>query len=286
MQVAAHAKVNFTLEVFGERADGFHALRSLVVPISLADALDVQTADEATITSDSPYPDDLCIKAAFKLRERAIAAGVADAKNLGASISVKKRIPAGGGLGGGSADAAATLNALNTLWKLDFPLARLLEIAAEVGSDVPALTLGGAVIMEGRGEKVEKFGTIPPLYLVLANPGVFSSTKEVYKKCQARLTDAPEILHNMRSALGIGNLDAISAAMVNDLAFPAVSLYPQIATALEAMRQAGIKRPMMSGSGSTVFGLVPNEAEGRKSKALLEAQGFAAWCVHTFCPVM
>ena len=286
METKAYAKVNFTLEVFAERADGYHALRSLVVPVSLCDTIEVESAPGGSISSDSPYPDDLCVKAAVKLRSAAIARGIQGAENLGAAISIVKRIPAGGGLGGGSADAAATLKALDSLWGLGFPRAALLEVAAQVGSDVPSLVHGGAVIMEGRGEIVSPFMDFAPFWLVLANPGVSVPTKKVFAAAQARLTNDTRILHNIRSALERRDLMDIASAMVNDLASPAQSLYPEISGALDALRDAGVCGPMMSGSGSTVFGLVPDEARGREIAALLEAKGLKAWCVHTFCPVM
>lgn len=284
MTVEAHAKINLTLEVFGKRADGYHALRSLVVPISLADTIDVTATDDGAITSDSPYPDDLCIKAAKALRAYVAREGRASArpqKILGARIGVTKRIPAGGGLGGGSADAAAVLIALNELWECGLDRASLCEVAAEVGSDVPALVTGGAVIMEGRGEKVTEFGEFPPFFAVLANPGVFSSTKKVYENCRPRMTDEPEILYNMRSALQSGDSERVGAAVVNDLALSACELHPEIAAAMDALRQCGVAHPAMTGSGSTVFGLVPSEARGREVAALMEAKGYKAWNVHS-----
>ena len=151
MTVEANAKVNFTLEVFGKRADGYHALRSVVMPISLSDTLDIEVTEDGSITSDTGYDDDLCVKAARVLRSQ-----ISDLRSqIGAAIHVTKRIPAGGGLGGGSADAAAVLRTLNELWKVGLSREELAEIGAQVGSDVPALVMGGPVVMEGRGEKVQ-----------------------------------------------------------------------------------------------------------------------------------
>ena len=276
MKIEAFAKVNFTLEVLGVRDDGYHALRSLVVPVSLGDTLEIEPAD--TLSCDTGYADDLCLKAARAL-----------SPDRGAKIHVEKRIPTGGGLGGGSADAAATLIALNEVWSLGKSREELVEIGALVGSDVPALVHGGAVMMEGRGEKVSPFtvagGGFPRLHLVLCNPGVASSTKDVYAKCDSRVTDDDAILYNMRSALESGDLVRISSAMVNDLQEPAVALHPEIGGALELLRKSGAAGSAMSGSGSTVFGLVPDETRGREIAAFLNLHGFAAWYVHT-CPVM
>ena len=276
MRIEAHAKVNLTLEVFGTRADGYHALRSVVVPISLSDTLEIAAADG--LSCDTGYADDLCLKAARVLRD------AVGKPSLGAAIHVEKRIPAGGGLGGGSADAAATLLALNDLWGLGLTRQELAALGAAVGSDVPSLVWGGAVLMEGRGEIVSPFPAPHGLNLVLANPGVGCSTKEVYAKCRARVTDDPAIVYNMRSAIESGDIRRIAAAQMNDLQTPAVALHPEIGVALRSLEEAGVCGAAMSGSGSTVFGLVPNEARGREIAALLNAKGLRAWAVHTIVP--
>lgn len=284
MKVDAYAKVNFTLEVLGKRADGYHALRSLVVPVSLSDTLTLVESD--VISSDSGYDDDLCVKAAKILK-----ANVLGQKTVkGVSISVEKRIPAGGGLGGGSADAAATLVALNEMWGLKFTPERLSEIGAEVGSDVPALVLSrfvGPVVMEGRGEFVRPAGGVfPRLNLVLVNPGVFSSTPRVFSKCNLRVTDDPEILYNTVSLYRSRELTSLAASFMNDLEAPAMVLSPEIATAKKALLDRGVLGALMSGSGSTVFGLVSSEDEGRKIASSLRAEGYLTWCVETYCPVV
>ena len=286
MTVAANAKVNFTLEVFGKRADGYHALRSVVMPISLADTLDIEVTDDGSITSDTGYDDDLCVKAARVLRNVRMFE-CSNVRMPGTRIRVKKRIPAGGGLGGGSADAAAVLRALNELWKIGLPREELAEIGAQVGSDVPALVLGGPVIMEGRGEKVTpliqtfEHSEHSNINLVLVNPGVHSSTKEVYAACAARALDGENATAKMVAALGSGSLDRIAAALMNDLQPPAVKLHPEIADALVSLRTAGVVGAMMSGSGSSVFGLVSDLVTAERVSTELNARGFQAWPVQT-----
>ena len=288
MKIEAYAKVNFTLEVFAKRVDGYHALRSVVVPTSLSDTIEVDEAD--SVSSDSGYPDDLCVKAARALGEFAASRGKSAA---GARIHVEKRIPAGGGLGGGSADAAAVLWALNEIWGLGAGPAELAEIGARVGSDVPALVLSracGPVVMEGRGEFVRPLFDSPTrpsplrLHLVMANPGVFSSTPEVFSRSTPRVTNAPGILYNIKTALASGELERISCATMNDLEAPAVDLHPEIAAAKSALSEAGALGATMSGSGSTVFGLVPDEARGCKIAALLGGMGLDAWTVAVDVP--
>ena len=278
MKVEAYAKVNLTLEVFGERSDGYHALRSVVLPVSLADTLDVEATDAGTVTSDAGYDDDLCVKAARLLKSSV--SGLPS--SIGAKIAVIKRIPAGGGLGGGSADAAATLVALNEVWGLGMSREKLAEIGAQVGSDVPALVLGGPVLMEGRGERVTRLtGGRETVNLVLANPGVFSSTKEVYAACTPRLSADDSIASRMRIALAEGDVPGIAAVLTNDLQEPATALHPEIGEALAALKAAGAQGVLMSGSGSTVFGLVESEARGAEIAAQLSAKGYWTRCVRS-----
>ena len=284
MTVSANAKVNFTLEVFGKRADGYHALRSVVMPISLSDTLDIEVMEDGEITSDTGYDDDLCVKAAKALRSARLfdCSDCSIVRLKGAKISVKKRIPTGGGLGGGSADAAAVLRTLNELWNVGLSREELAEVGAQVGSDVPALVFGGPVIMEGRGEKIFPLFTFTShLHLVLVNPGVHSSTKEVYAACEPRPLDGVNATARMVEALGSGNPEEIAAALMNDLQAPAVKQHPEIADALVSLRTAGVIGAMMSGSGSSVFGIVRDAAAAERISSEMNARGYKAWPVQT-----
>ena len=298
MTVEANAKVNFTLEVFGKRADGYHALRSVVMPISLSDTLDIEVTDDGEITSDTGYDDDLCVKSARVLRNVRMFE-CSNVRMPGARIRVAKRIPAGGGLGGGSADAAAVLRALNELWKVGLSREELAEVGAQVGSDVPALVLGGPVIMEGRGEIVKSLGAcacndlssdqrtnrptdhLRTMHLVLVNPGIHSSTKEVYAACTPRPLDGENATARMVAALGMGDVGMIAAALMNDLQAPAVKQHPEIADALVSLRTAGVIGAMMSGSGSSVFGIVRDTAAAERISSEMNARGYKAWPVQT-----
>ena len=291
MTVQANAKVNFTLEVFGKRADGYHALRSVVMPISLFDTLDIEVTGDGEITSDTGYDDDLCVKAAKALRSARLSdcSDCSIVRLKGARISVKKRIPAGGGLGGGSADAAAVLRALNELWEIGLSREELAEVGAQVGSDVPALVLGSPVIMEGRGEKVAPIEQSEQsnnpnnrtIHLVLVNPGVHSSTKGVYAACAPRPLDGANATARMVEALGSGNPEEIAAALMNDLQAPAVKQHPEIADVLVSLRTAGVIGAMMSGSGSSDFGIVRDVAAAERISSEMNARGYKAWPVQT-----
>lgn len=240
MPSKAFAKINLTLEVFPRREDGYHGLRSVVVPVSLADTLEFRLRDDGVFTSDTGYENDLILKVA-----RAIAPA-----GKGVSVHVEKHIPSGGGLGGGSADAAATLLTLNDEWHLGYNVQELAEIGARFGSDIPALVTAVAnkcpVLMEGRGEIVTPltFDEISRYCggrrdLVLVNPGVDCSTPTIYR------------------AFDEFNFD-VSSMPLNYLEPVATSLYPRISTAIAALRRAGATDVRMTGSGSTVFGFTSN----------------------------
>lgn len=284
MTIFANAKINLTLEVFGKRPDGYHALRSFVVPISLADKLDIETTNDGSITSDTGFADDLCLKAAHALASSLIP----HPSSFGARIHVTKRIPVGGGLGGGSADAAATLLALNELWQLNKSPEELAQIGAVVGSDVPSLVLAQQyhcpVLMEGRGEKVTplfSLGKTAALHFVLANPGVPSSTKDVYAACVPRAEGELSATEMMVKAWVSGDVDKIVSAFRNDLQEPAVHICPAIDEALFLLKKCGAEGVMMSGSGSSVFGLVRDAATALRLASELTKQGLHAWPIST-----
>ena len=246
MRLAAHAKINLTLEVLGTRPDGYHELRSVVTTIPLHDDVELLDAPAGEMTVEMsgdgmevphvPCEENLAVRAA---RALAAAAGV----SRGVHIRIVKRIPVGAGLGGGSADAAAVLNGLNELWGMGLPKERLCEIGAEVGSDVPALVLGGMVLMEGRGERVRALlqrarrplsQSVGPFddNFVLRVPPIYASTARVYAEFR------PEECGKFR----------------NDLQPAACRLYPAIAETIAEMEAEGLGDVQMTGSGSAVFG--------------------------------
>ena len=285
MTIAAYAKVNFTLEVLGVRPDGYHDLRSVVLPVSLADEVTLEPADEVTLAADasgalgSLAPEkNLAVRAA-RLMQRV------SGRRDGVAIALEKRIPAGGGLGGGSADAAAVLNGLNAMWGLGIPPKELATLGAEIGSDVPALVLGGVVLMEGRGERVAplctRHSSLVTSHLVLANPSVFCSTPEIFKAFDAPLPNRPEILYNMRLAMQSGDGVAVARALQNDLAATATRLHPEIGAARRRLETAGCLGASMSGSGATVFGIVRDAAEAGRIARTLEAEGLWSVAVET-----
>ena len=269
------------------RADGYHDLRSLVMPISLADEVLVKraSADAFILRNelicggfDCPAASNLALRA-VKLMRRIT--GCEEPVEL----TLVKRIPLGAGLGGGSADAAATLRALNELWCSGVSLEDLAVAGAELGSDVPALVVGGTVEMEGRGEKVRKFSAGTIFNLVLAFPRVFSSTKEVYSNVLPQLTNRGEIVDNICLALASGSPALLASALHNDLEAVATALHPEIAQTRSALIEAGALGASMTGSGSCVFGVVRDAQHAEEVAGKLKAGGIIAEIAHT-CPVM
>ena len=186
MRVFAPAKVNLGLRVLGVRADGFHALDSVVVPLGFGDDVELEQAGETSLEAidagvglgalPADIERNLAVRAARLLEREA-------GRPLPTRIRIVKRIPLGGGLGGGSTDAAAVLRGMNDLWGLGLPRERLCALGAELGSDVPLFLLDGTVRMRGRGELVERLDMAgaEPLWLVLANDGTHCPTPQVYR---------------------------------------------------------------------------------------------------------
>ncbi len=271
--IHAPAKINLTLEVLGRRTDGYHDIRSLMMPLALADCLEICEADEEhfDVVADGvdlgeigPANRNLAWRAAELVRQRA---GVSQPL----AVRLIKRIPIGGGLGGGSADAAAMLVALNQLWKLGWTRQQLMELGAELGSDVPGLVHGGAVCIEGRGERVTPAcagagGWEPQWPVLLVNPGIAVSTAEVYQACSRSgvLTSETNFYNIVNSALLGGNLQAVAGGLFNGLEAGVFQKYPAIERIAQLLKAAGAPGVLLSGSGATVFALVRDVEQGEQ----------------------
>ncbi len=292
--IEARAKINLTLEILGKRPDGYHELRSIVMPVTLTDTVTLtstyaQTAMTITVspgvdlTKIGAVDKNLAVRAARLMQE-------SYRVNAGARIHIHKRIPIGGGLGGGSADAAGVILGLDKLWQLHRPPEELMVLGAELGSDVPALVHGGAVLMEGRGERVRGLfdGDGPTLcegfWLVIANPGLMCSTPDVFKKWRGGLTASPSILHNMASSIRTSDVSAAAEALHNGLQPAVYESYPGVAQIAAQLQEAGCLGVLLSGSGASVFGLARDEAHGQEIGRKL-GPGFWHVLVRT-CPVV
>jgi 4-diphosphocytidyl-2-C-methyl-D-erythritol kinase len=184
-----------------------------------------------------------------------------------------KRIPLAAGLAGGSADAAAVLKGLNTLWDLKLSLDELSTLAAKLGSDVPFCLYNNTMLATGRGEILEPLPPLAPCYVVLAKPAVEVSTAWVYQQFKAdKVTVRPNIAV-MRQCLAMGNLEGVAQKLSNVLESVTIPVYPEIARIKESMIAFGAMAALMSGSGPTVFGLVRNREQANEIACRLKAEG-------------
>jgi len=261
LSVDAPAKINLTLRILRQRADGYHDLESVVAAVGLADTLVFREASELSMTAeglDVPVGDDnLVLRAARVLQE---ACGV----RAGAEVRLRKRIPLGRGLGGGSSDAAATLAALNRLWDCGLEASDLVRLGAEVGSDVP-LFLGSPVcVMRGRGARLEPGAARPRWWVALAWPSYGLPTVDVYAAYD-RLTkdDAPrpaatDILTHLA-----GSAREAAPFIVNDLEPAARAARHHDVNLGRVFQEAEAAAFGMTGSGSAYFALADSEGEAQ-----------------------
>ena len=263
----APAKINLALHVTGRRADGYHLLESLAVFTELGDRVSVAPAAEDSFSVTGPFAahvplDDgnLVIRARDALRALASAAATPVA------ISLDKNLPVASGIGGGSSDAAATMRALARLWGIDTDLAAL---GLRLGADVPMCLAARPLVARGIGEVLEEV-TLPPLPLVLVNPGVAVSTPDVFRALTSR--ENPP-LPPLPAAPGVAAVAAWLHAARNDLEAPAKALAPLISDVLDRLSGSGALFARMSGSGATCFGLFDSsEAAARSADALRRDQ--------------
>lgn len=251
IEAFAPAKVNLTLHVTGQRADGYHLLDSLVVFVDLGDRLQATAADRLSLTITGPHSAGLAADDSNLVLRAARLFNSAQ----GAALTLEKGLPIASGIGGGSADAAATLQLLSRLWGVSLPAAADI---LRLGADVPVCLAGRPVRMTGVGEGLHPLShPLPPAALVLANPGVALSTPSVFAALDRRdHTPMPRDLPRLRD---VAELAAFLAMTRNDLEPAATRLAPvisQVRAALSAQQACLISR--MSGSGATCFGLFPD----------------------------
>lgn len=270
----APAKVNLALHVTGRRADGYHLLDSLVVFADVGDRLRIEAAAELSLDVTGPFAQGVPSDGSNLVLKAAVLMGGA---GQGARITLEKHLPHGGGIGGGSSDAAATLRALSSLW--DIPLPGPAAVLA-LGADVPVcLKAPAAQRMRGIGEELAPVPVLPEVHMVLLNPGIPVPTREVFDRLRAGAgTDNPG-LSPLPDAPDFDGFVRWLSAQRNDLGMPAIGIAPVIAEALSRLRrEKGCAIARMSGSGSTVFGLF-READTAAEAATRIAAGAPGWWV-------
>jgi 4-diphosphocytidyl-2-C-methyl-D-erythritol kinase len=259
IEVKAPAKLNLTLNIMGRRADGYHLLDSLFVFCDLADEIRVEEADELRFNKISgPFGGEIEVSEQNLVMRAAKFLRVEADIQTGARLSLVKNIPVAAGLGGGSADAAATLNALNQLWDLHWPYERLEALAARLGADIPACVQSKPVIARGIGDALSPAAALPPCGLLLINPLKPTPTPAVFKAFAAA---HPQITPQHLEALPgeYSDLNALVAAIKprgNDLTNAAIAVQPAIAEILAVLRSTpNVAYAALSGSGATCFAL-------------------------------
>jgi 4-diphosphocytidyl-2-C-methyl-D-erythritol kinase len=246
----APAKLNLMLRVTGRRADGYHLLQTVFRFIDTGDTVWIRRRSDGAITRARELPgvpesDDLSLRAARALK-------AATGTRFGADIHVDKRLPMGGGLGGGSSDAATTLLALNHLWDTGLSRKRLQELALPLGADVPVFVYGRTALAGGIGETLEPLAVAPAWYLVLVPP-VAVATAGIFQH--------PELKRDSEAV----KIQGFSVPAGNDLEPLVCRLYPEVGRHLAWLRSVGAAQ--MSGSGACVFAGFPDEAGARRAMA-------------------
>ena len=255
LTLRAYAKINWSLEVGDVRPDGFHDVRTVLQSIDLADTIHVSPRrGPMMVTCDMPHVpagrENLAWRAASVFWRALKRAG--DPQNT--RIAITKKIPVGAGLGGGSADAAATLVALNHLWGPKWRRPDLVKLAADVGSDVPFFLVGGTALALGRGEAIYPLEDTPPHSLIVIKPSIDVATADAYAWLD-RDVRAGGLFFTTSDELDSLGWPAISLPIRNDLQKPVSRQIPVIGEMLEALRRAGTLVASMTGSGSAVFGV-------------------------------
>ncbi len=280
----AYAKVNLGLDIVGLREDGYHLVKMIMQTIDLFDVLTFQPAErpgiflkiseKSTIPDVADVPTDgrnLIVKAAGRILEKA---GIPEA---GVEILLEKHIPMAAGMAGGSTDCAAALRGVAELMELDLGEKELAEIGVSLGADVPYCLMGGTALSEGIGEVLTPLPALPPCGFLIVKPEFGASTKEVYGAYDRLMPE--EIRHpdidGMTEALKQGDLSGVAARLGNVLEPVTVAMHPQIRTIEDLIRRSGVKDTIMTGSGPTVFGILPEtikdaEHAAEKSRCISE----------------
>lgn len=258
LREGAFAKINLTLDVLDRRADGYHDIRSVMQTISIRDDVELElgtgqpwalTCDKEDILQDNTNLAWRAAEVFFRTTKR-------DAQGL--TIRITKRIPSQAGLGGGSADAAAVLRALNRHYEYPFSVYALAELGAEVGSDVPFCTLGGTALAEGRGERLRKLPDLPETVFVVCKPDFSVSTPELYRRLdETAIAKRPD--HKaMEAAIAKGDLGAVAENLWNVFEPVVTEEHLELNYIKSLMNSYGAMGFAMTGSGSAVYAMMPS----------------------------
>jgi 4-diphosphocytidyl-2-C-methyl-D-erythritol kinase len=269
----AYAKINLGLYVIARRPDGYHDIETVFCRIGLADRIAFSQASAITVTSSSPeIPNDesnLCHKAARMLRDHF-------SSSDGVHIHITKEVPVGAGLGGGSADAALVLKELPAFWKKALDPADQLHIALALGSDVPYFLREGAALGRGRGEQLEYFPLNIPFAVLLCNPNIHIATSWAYSHITPGSAGKPDHLRTVVTE-GMRNPEILRKYLRNDFEGVVFEAHPEIRDLKNQMLEAGAEFALMSGSGSTVYGLFDDVPTAERLSGDFVRRGYRAF---------
>lgn len=270
-RIRTFAKVNYALEVLGVRPDGYHELSTVFQSISLYDEVEIERVGrgfelvvEPEGTETGP-PEGNTIYRAHKL----LAEIAGD--ELPVRVRLRKRIPTGAGLGGGSSDAAVTLVGLNEIFGLGLSETELKEVGLKIGADVPFCIGGGTALGRGVGEVLSTLPAPPPHYLVVAKPAAGAGTARIYRAYDERPGESKPSVVPVVEALRAGDLGALAKGLGNDLARVTKGLVPGVQRLEEELLRAGALGVAMSGTGTAVYGLFGSVVEAREAEKNLRA---------------
>ena len=277
----AHAKINLTLEVIGKRGDGYHNIVSIIQTIDMHDVLTVESAAELSVTCDDPElagETNLALQAAEAMCNYI-------GERRGAHIHVSKNIPVAAGLGGGSADAAAALRALNRLWQTGLSDDQLQDIAAEVGSDVPVLINGGTALVQGRGEDVKLLPNANLDWLLLASPAstIEGKTALMFSRMDPSMYTRGVLSHKLAGRI-IGGGDVPEEFLFNvfrPIVRDAITGWSETHDRLVSL---GAREVFVSGAGPSMFALPPSREIGVAWQLLLGQRGVRAFLTRPWWP--
>ncbi len=275
----AYAKINWALDVLGERADGYHDVEMVMQSIDLCDIVSLTEKNDGIsmgCDGDSIPVDETntAYRAAALIKERF---GI----EKGLEIELKKNIPVAAGLAGGSADAAAVLVGLNRMWELNLQDSDLMALAGIIGSDVPFCVAGGTALARGRGEKIAKLSPAEGIWLVLVTLKQHVSTAEVYGRLNLNWVSARPNIAGMVHSLRNRDFEGIARNMVNVLEVVTLELCPEIDAVKDDIMRQGAIGCCMSGSGPTVYGLFGDEYAARRAYTALNRKYSQCFVVQT-----
>ncbi len=260
------AKINLGLHIHGKREDGFHELETIFQMVCLYDDVELELLPSGIkVECDTlGVPTDhtnLAYKAALLLQKSYQVQG------KGVSIRLKKKIPFGAGLGGGSGNAAGVLMGLNRLWNLNIEREKLLTLAAELGSDVPFFLKSPCALGMGRGEQLKALKSCSKFQVLLVFPGFPIATSWVYKNLRLKLTKRPNNISILRKNLSLSDIKSLGLNLYNDLEPVVIQRFPEVQIVKDELRAWGALGVLLSGSGSTVFGIFDDPEKARVAYA-------------------